>query len=108
MKITTDRVTKLMIQIRCSRTGKLYLNKEGKEAAAAEIEEETKIFDTVMLANIEQTLSDSGSGYLTKHGLTVADIAVFNEIANIHAVIDRKRIDKDEYPLTSQWHATIK
>ena len=69
---------------------------------------EINIFNNVILANIEQTLQESANGYLTTHGLTVADIAVFNEIANVLALFDISEVDKNEHPLTGEWYLKIK
>lgn len=83
------------------------MDKKQKQQVQKDIEFEANIFNNVILANIEQLLQESRNGYLTANGLSVADIAVFNEIANVLALFDIIEIDKNEHPLTGEWYLKI-
>ena len=107
VKVTTDRLTKITIQTQLVTSGQLNLDKKQKMQVSKDQDFESNIFNNVILANIEQILQESGNGYLTSHGLSVADIAVFNEIANVLALFDITEVDKNEHPLTGEWYLKI-
>ena len=109
LKKTTDRLTKLFIIKNMIAAGKKPAKaaEYTDEYIAEEWESESVVLLEQIIPSLEESLSSRRTPYLTGTHLTVADLAVFNELLNVLTVLRLSQIDSDKTPLVAQWFKSI-
>jgi glutathione S-transferase len=67
----------------------------------ADEEKERDIFFKIIIPNVEQQL-EGGKSYLYGYDLSLADIALFNELLNAIEILDQN-VDARKYPNVDKW-----
>jgi glutathione S-transferase len=70
-----------------------------------EEQKETDILFNIILPNLEASL-EGGKPYLTGYDFSIADIAYFNELHNVLAILE-KDIDAKKFPNADKWMRRI-
>ena len=103
LKRNTGRITKLKFQ-------KILIDNkraDSEDSSYSELEEqkEKDILFNVCFPHLESSL-DGGKPYLTGYDFSIADIAYFNELTNVLALLEMD-VDSKRFPNIDKWMRRI-
>lgn len=117
LKQTTDRITNLVLGLKLRRLEDIEkknrfppvepISEEEVAKIDEELEMERNVVFSVVLKQTNSQLSHSGKTYLTGDEITAADIALFHQLANSFAMLQKDNevieIDEEQYPSAFKW-----